>query len=1059
MNEFRLLQDYIDNNELIEAEEFIAKEKKRGNYFQKLFEAKLFLAKNKISEAEANLTDHPKLISSDIRDAYTAIQHIIKIEVKMLQNKKKEVERDVQDLENLFKNNALVREFINRIRRKSLEIQEKTKSITFPRDEATEKEVFLKLYRENSDIKDQSRWYVVDLNWFLKWKSKVGLKKNRIYADLPFNNLWEEFTEETLPNLDNSQIIDNSVPEDFDISEDSPSFYSLKAGLSENNDYVLIPEAAYKLLKENYNPCQNILRKAIKVSEDSCIIEVYLKKIIIGYNSSSGVQIKIHKTSRKTLLSSIAILVLKILKIIVKSNSDSISKIKFWKIDTDITSEEKLAKLINTISNDLFIDGSKPLSNNLCVDEAEISEKNILYADNGISGHFQLIENTIRSSCSICSSSRHNALSANCKICKISTCSESCLTKHKKSNSKCADKKRRFILFSCFCRGSGDMSENETPRQSSKKIKNSVIEITPEAKSNSLVSSATSSTSTTLSGSYSIVTTGLQNLGNTCFMNSAIQCLAHCEDLTRFFLCDDYAKKINRNNPLGTKGKLAVAYAEILKVMKSGREKSIAPWSLKKTIASVASQFEGYQQHDSHEFLSYLISGLHEDLNQIHKKPYDGSDIKFTNDQEVADESWRRHHLRNKSVIVDLMYGQYKSTLKCPKCLKISYAFDPYNCLSLPIPQSSQKKTDVSYIPYMYDEDLVSISCFYDQNNTIADLKAQVANKINKNQSELRIMDCKFKVPLTLVDENLKAEMARQSYFYFYQIPEDAEVFFVVTVIFENYSTELHPRLVAVDRDDDYARVLDKIEKHLLPLFKHVLPEGIENFENMYKVYTHSTYKISCFICGQPRCNMSCRMKPSSEKLYKHLAKTNFIYVRVEICRPKQRIDLSRYTKFKTLKSSQTSKNALTIQECFRAFSTPEILDKHNSWYCPNCKTHVQASKHLEIFRVPQVLIIHLKRFRIHSYTREKINIPIDYPKENLDISEFVIGDKPPLYDLFAVSNHFGTLSGGHYTATVYNSQKARWFECNDSQVTETRDFSETASYVLFYKAKNSIKI
>lgn len=1059
MNEFRLLQDYLDNNELLDAEEYIKKQKTKRNFFYKLFEAKLFIAKNKISEAEANLTDHPQLVSREVRDLYMAIQHILKIEVKMLQNKEKEVERDVQDLEKLFKNNQLVSEFITRIRRKSSEIRGEPNKIPFPREEVTEKEVFLKLYRENCDIKEQSHWYVVDLGWFLKWKSKVGLKKNRIYADLPFNNLWEEFTEEVIPRLDNTQIIDNSVPEDFANIEDSPSCYSLKAGLSENNDYVLIPEAAYKLLKENYNPHQNILRKAIRISEDSCIIEVYLKKIIIGYSCSSGVQIKTHKTSRKTLLSSIAVLVLKNLKLIVKSNSDSINRIKFWKIDTDVTSEEKLTKLINSMPNDLFIDGSKPLSNTLCVDEAEISEKNILYADNGISGHFQLIENTSRSSCSICSSSRHNALSANCKICKISTCSENCLNKHKKSNSKCADKKRRFGLFSCFCRGSGDMSESETPRQSAAKIKSSVVEITPEAKSNSLMSSATSSTSTTLSGSYSIITTGLQNLGNTCFMNSAIQCLAHCEDLTRFFLCEDYTRKINRNNPLGTKGKLAIAYADILKLMKSGREKSIAPWSLKKTIASVASQFEGYQQHDSHEFLSYLISGLHEDLNQIHKKPYDGSDIKFTNDQEVADESWRRHHSRNKSVIVDLMYGQYKSTLKCPKCSKISYAFDPYNCLSLPIPQTSQRKTEVNYIPYMHDEDLLAIPCFYDQNNTIADIKAQISNKINKNLAELTIFECKFKIPLTQVDENLKAEMIRQSYFYVYQIPEDAEVFFVITVTFENLSIELHPRLVAVDRDDDFARVLEKIEKHLSFLFRHVSPEGFEDFGSMYKVFTHSTQKIPCFMCGQPRCNMSCKVKPSSEKLYKHFMKTNFLYVRVEICRTKQRIDFSRFTKFKTLKSSQASKNALTIQECFRAFSTPEILDKHNSWYCPFCKTHVQASKRLEVFRVPQVLIIHLKRFRIHSYTREKINVAIDFPKENLDISEFVIGEKPPLYDLFAVSNHFGTLSGGHYTATVYNSQKARWFECNDSQVTETRDLSETASYVLFYKAKNSVKI
>ena len=74
---------------------------------------------------------------------------------------------------------------------------------------------------------------------------------------------------------------------------------------------------------------------------------------------------------------------------------------------------------------------------------------------------------------------------------------------------------------------------------------------------------------------------GLHNLGNTCFMNSALQCLSHAQPLTQYFLRDEYLEAINTTNPLGMKGKLAEHYAYALKNMWSDK-RTFSPSSLKR---------------------------------------------------------------------------------------------------------------------------------------------------------------------------------------------------------------------------------------------------------------------------------------------------------------------------------------------------------------------------------------------------------------------------------------------------------------------------------------------
>lgn len=181
---------------------------------------------------------------------------------------------------------------------------------------------------------------------------------------------------------------------------------------------------------------------------------------------------------------------------------------------------------------------------------------------------------------------------------------------------------------------------------------------------------------------------GLQNLGNTCFMNSGLQCLSNTTELTKYFAFNLWRKDVNKDNPLGMKGKLATAYADLILEMWKGGSSSTAPWEVKQMIGKKVQKFSGFGQQDSCELLNYLLDILHEDLNRIQKKPYvEMKDSDGRPDEVVAQEFWDGFRARNDSVIVDLMYGQYKSTVTCQECKNVSNNFDPFMTLSLPIPK------------------------------------------------------------------------------------------------------------------------------------------------------------------------------------------------------------------------------------------------------------------------------------------------------------------------------------------------------------------------------------
>jgi ubiquitin C-terminal hydrolase len=109
---------------------------------------------------------------------------------------------------------------------------------------------------------------------------------------------------------------------------------------------------------------------------------------------------------------------------------------------------------------------------------------------------------------------------------------------------------------------------------------------------------------------------GLDNLGNSCYMNASIQCLSNSLAFTNFIVNDNVGILINKDNPLGHKGKIANAYLNTLKNLWCGSKKSFRAEYLKKSIGETNQLFAGTNQHDAQEFLLVLLDALHEDMNR-----------------------------------------------------------------------------------------------------------------------------------------------------------------------------------------------------------------------------------------------------------------------------------------------------------------------------------------------------------------------------------------------------------------------------------------------------------
>jgi ubiquitin C-terminal hydrolase len=158
-----------------------------------------------------------------------------------------------------------------------------------------------------------------------------------------------------------------------------------------------------------------------------------------------------------------------------------------------------------------------------------------------------------------------------------------------------------------------------------------------------------------------------------------------------------------------------------------------------------------------------------------------------------------------------------------------------------------------------------------------------------------------------------------------------------------------------------------------------------------------------------------------------------------------------------------SDKSDLVIEDCIREYCKEEILDEQNMWLCGGCGQRVKGIKKLQLWIVPPVLVIQLKRF-INSQL-SKDNRLVQFSIENFDVSSMISPiqldqSKCYQYRLHCVINHIGHLDCGHYYTYCMDEDSGKWFEFNDTMVHEiSRDIVvSNNAYLLFYIRKDLIE-
>lgn len=513
---------------------------------------------------------------------------------------------------------------------------------------------------------------------------------------------------------------------------------------------------------------------------------------------------------------------------------------------------------------------------------------------------------------------------------------------------------------------------------------------------------------------------GLANIGNTCYMNAALQALSNCPPLTQYFLeCGSFAKE-TKNSAVSRNYLLLIN-----ELWSRKRPKYVVPSQLLRSVRLVNLQFRGYGQQDAQEFLRCIMDQLHEELKQpVLLFPEDPVSSDSDNDEpnhhnkRLLGGTSLSHHgnLHDGDDDVD-MYSDSGEDTAVDNPLHVNSTEEQTTPEGRSNRANKARQRKTSPDPVNHDDVTASV-----QDEPMSDDESEDNDQIDEDMDADDSALIKEEKPVNqgVADKPKQTSHSEKS---IKQKVNNKESSKRKTPV--NYSS------IVTDLFDG------TIQSSVQCLTCHRVSSRAETFQDLSlpipgKDELTMLHASPC----TPLASCSSVMDTEQEKGW---VASIFEWLRRWFLGPQ-----------------------VTLQDCLSAFFSADELKGDNMYSCEKCKKLRNGIKLCKVMHLPEILCIHLKRFKHEMYFSSKINHFISFPLIGLDMKPFLVKDfnklepnqKCTTYDLVAAITHHGNVGAGHYVTFAKNYISGKWYEFNDSWVSEVSDsyVSDVEAYVLFYR-------